>query len=192
MDRSLKKTLQSLREDWATHGRSWRHRGMWGLALFRYGQWVLQLRNGPIKSVLNGVYAAATVFSPIITGVALDRNTQVGRCPHLIHPAMILIHPAAVIGDRVGIMHGVTLGTQPNTAGAPTIGNDVFLGAYATILGPIKIGDGAKIAANSLIVCDVPAGATAIGVPAKVYPAAGFQIPQRRTTTPSGAANVAA
>ena len=52
-----------------------------------------------------------------------------------------------------------------------TIGNNVFIGAYATVLGGIKIGDGAKIAANSLVICDVPAGATAIGVPAKVYPA---------------------
>ena len=189
MDRSLKASLARVREDWRTHGRSWRHRGMWGLALFRYGQWVLQLKSSPIKSILNGVYAAASVFSPIITGIAIDRNTQVGRCPHIIHPAMILIHPAAIIGDRVGFMHGVTLGTAPNSSGAPIVGDDAFIGANATLLGPIKIGEGAKIAANSLVVCDVPAGATAIGVPAKIYPAV---VPIRRTILPAGNATAAA
>ena len=52
-------------------------------------------------------------------------------------------------------------------SGAPTIGNDVFIGAGAKIVGPIKIGDGAIIAPNSLVIADVPPGATAMGVPAK-------------------------
>ncbi len=56
--------------------------------------------------------------------------------------------------------------------GVPTIGDDVFIGAGAVVLGAIHIGQGARIAANSLVLTDVPAGAMAIGVPAKIYPAA--------------------
>ena len=88
----------------------------------------------------------------------------------MIHPGMVCIHPRAVIGDRVGLMHGVTLGTSPTNPGYPTLGNDVFIGAHATILGGVKIGDGSHVAANSLVITDVPANSQAIGVPAKVYP----------------------
>ncbi|MDQ3440671.1 MAG: hypothetical protein M3478_10020, partial [Planctomycetota bacterium] len=66
------------------------------------------------------------------------------------------------------VMHNVTAGTNM-TEGAPTIGNDVFIGCGAVILGDIKIGDGVRIAANSLVVSDVPSGAMAMGVPARVY-----------------------
>ena len=183
MNRSFKCSFSRVCEDWRIHGRSWGNRAFWAMAFFRTGQWILQLRPSPLRSLLNAIYVIASTFAPVITGVALDRNTQIGRCLHLIHPGMILIHPRAVIGNHVGIMHGVTLGVSPTFDGLPTIGDKAFLGAHATILGGVKIGDGAKIAANSLVVCDVPPGATAIGVPAKVYPAvtAGFQAPQRRT-----------
>src|SRR5262249_16975207 len=70
---------------------------------------------------------------------------------------------------RVRILHNVTLGTNMGPD-VPTIGNDVFIGCGASILGKVTIGDGARIAANSLVIADVPPGATAIGVPAKVMP----------------------
>jgi len=70
------------------------------------------------------------------------------------------------------VMHNVTIGTNM-TGGAPRIGNDVFIGCGATILGEITIGDGVRIASNSLVISDVPAGAMAMGVPAKVYPGRG-------------------
>lgn len=167
---SLRSTCQTFYFDYVTHGRRWQNRGLWAMAIYRFGRWVSSLRPSPFKLILDKAYGLISVFGPILTGVALDRETQVGKQLHIVHPGMVLIHPKTVIGDRVGLMHGVTLGTSPTSPGTPTIGNDVFIGAYATILGGVKIGDGAKIAANSLIICDVPAGATAIGVPAKVYP----------------------
>ena len=81
---------------------------------------------------------------------------------------MIQIHPSAEIGDRCGIMHGVTLGSDGK--GVPTIGNDVFIGCGATVLGGVKVGDNARIAANSLVISDVPSGSAAMGVPARVTP----------------------
>jgi serine acetyltransferase len=64
-------------------------------------------------------------------------------------------------------MHGVTIGTNMDR-GVPVIGNDVFIGANATIIGKIRIGDGARIAANTLVLSNVPPGTVAIGVPAKI------------------------
>src|SRR5262249_9217168 len=95
--------------------------------------------------------------------------TRIGKGFHIIHTGMVSIHPDVVIGDRCGIMHNVTLGTNMGDE-VPTIGNDVFIGCGASILGKVKVGDGARIAANSLVITDVPPGAVAMGVPAKVIP----------------------
>ena len=102
-----------------------------------------------------------------MTGVELERETEVGDDFRLVHGRMIAIHPTVVIGDRVGIMHGVTLGTNSDER-APTIGHDVFIGCHASVLGGVHVGDGARIAANSLVLTDVPPGALAIGVPARI------------------------
>jgi serine O-acetyltransferase len=64
-------------------------------------------------------------------------------------------------------MHDVTIG-ESDRRGVPVIGDDVFIGAGAKVLGPIRIGHGARVAANSLVIADVPDGATAIGVPARI------------------------
>jgi acetyltransferase-like isoleucine patch superfamily enzyme len=110
------------------------------------------------------------LVTEIATGVSIPRELEVGEGLHLIHAANIRIHPSAVIGERVGIMHDVTIGTGLDEPGAPVIGDDVFIGAGAKIVGPVRIGAGARIAANSLVVSDVPPGATAIGVPARAVP----------------------
>lgn len=159
-----------IRQDYQTY-RSARHRGFWALVFYRYGRWVAAMRPGPIRWALNGVYSTLSIIAPVITGVSLDRSTEIGSALHIIHPGMVLIHPRARIGHRVGVMHGITIGTSPTHPGMPTIGDDVFIGCGAVILGPVTIGDGARIAPNSLVITDVAPGATAIGVPAKVYPA---------------------
>ena len=74
-----------------------------------------------------------------------------------------------MIGRNCNIAHQVTIGTSAGgRTGAPTIGDGVYIGTGAKIIGTIDVGDGAKIAANSLVMTNVPAGATAIGVPARV------------------------
>jgi serine O-acetyltransferase len=89
------------------------------------------------------------------------------RIPHGFNG--IVIHPDAIIGENVTMFHQVTIGADdPNPTGAPKIGNNVFIGTGAKIIGSITIGDNAKIGANAVVVKDVPAGATAVGVPAKV------------------------
>lgn len=161
--------FRQLCEDYWLHGRDVFDRALWAMALYRFGQWADGCRVTPLRKLAGKVYGLLFRFSPFVTGVFLDRRTRIGKKFHLVHPGMIVIHPDAVFGDRCGIMHGVTVGVNMQ-GGVPRIGNDVFIGCHATVLGEITIGDGVRIAANSLVISDVPAGALAMGVPARIYP----------------------
>ena len=85
--------------------------------------------------------------------------------PHGING--IIIHPSVMVGSNVTILHQVTLGTRHINKG-PKIGNNVFIGAGAKILGDIIVGDNAKIGANAVVLTDVPANCTAVGNPARI------------------------
>lgn len=89
---------------------------------------------------------------------------------HFIYGTNVRIHPEAKIGNRVGIMHDVVVGTGGRNDRAPTIEDDVFIGAGAKILGGVRVGRGARVGANSVVVSDVPPGAVAMGVPARIMP----------------------
>ena len=90
-----------------------------------------------------------------------------------IGPGFYLPHPGAVviqanrIGRDVTVQGSITIGMRDST-GFPTIGNDVFIGCGARILGSITVGDGARIGANAVVLVDVPPGCTAVGVPARI------------------------
>lgn len=155
----------NIRKDYRRHG-SLRHRGFWALVVYRFGVWSLGLRPAPVRWIACKLYIVLNEISEVVTGVVMFRSVRVGEGLHLLHPEGIRIHPDVVIGDRVGIMHRVTIGTNMKP-GVPVIGNDVFIGSGAAILGPIKIGDRAHVAANSLVMSDVPPDHTAIGVPAR-------------------------
>lgn len=158
--------FDNIRADYALH-RPLRNRAFWALVVYRFGRWSMERKFPPWRWLTSKVYGVLTILSEIVTGVIIDRHVRIGKDFHIIHGYAIGIHPEAVIGDRVGVMHGVTIGVNM-FPGAPVIGNDVFIGAYATIAGKIKIGDGARIASNTLVITDVPPGAMAIGVPAKI------------------------
>lgn len=161
--------FENIREDYSFY-RSWRHRAFWAMLVFRFGQWSNRLSPVALRWLTGKAYGFVRTFSPIFTGVAIDRGMRIGHRFHIIHPGGIVIHPEVSFGHRCGIMHNVTIGTNMDRQGVPTIGDDVFIGAGAVVIGRIVIGDGALIAANSLVFFDVPADALAMGVPATIYP----------------------
>lgn len=163
---AMKNMLNQIRADIKRHNGRLSNPSTWVLAVYRYGRWAQTLPT-PLRKVADKVYHAAHLGVQITTGSFLPREVELGKDPHLVHHFDIRIHPGVKIGDRVGIMHEVTIATTMHRRGVPTIGNDVFIGAGAKIVGPITIGDRAIIAPNSLVMNDVPADATAIGVPAK-------------------------
>lgn len=103
------------------------------------------------------------------TGIEIHPGATIGKGLCIDHGMGVVIGETAEIGDDVLIYHGVTLGGTGKDKGKrhPTIGNGVVIGAGAKVLGPIKVGDNAKIGANAVVVTDVPEGATAVGIPAK-------------------------
>ena len=104
------------------------------------------------------------------TGKEIHPGAKIGKGLFIDHGMGVVIGETAEIGDNVTIYHGVTLGGTGKDKGKrhPTVGNNVIIGCGAKILGPISIGDGAKIGANSVVLKDVPKGKTAVGIPAVI------------------------
>ena len=104
------------------------------------------------------------------TGIEIHPGAKIGKGLFIDHGMGVVIGETAEIGDNVTIYHGVTLGGTGKDNGKrhPTVGNNVIIGCGAKILGPISIGDGAKIGANSVVLKDVPKGKTAVGIPAVI------------------------
>jgi len=104
------------------------------------------------------------------TGIEIHPGAVIGRRFFIDHGMGVVIGETAVIGDDCTLYHGVTLGGTSWKQGKrhPTLENKVVVGAGAKILGPITIGSSAKIGSNAVVISDVPANATAIGIPARV------------------------
>ena len=105
-----------------------------------------------------------------LTGIEIHPGATIGRRFFIDHGMGVVIGQTAEIGDDCTLYHGVTLGGTSWNPGKrhPTLGDGVVVGAGAKILGPITIGHGAKVGSNAVVVKPVPAGATAIGIPARI------------------------
>ena len=112
-----------------------------------------------------------------LTMIEIHPGAKIGERFVIDHGAGVVIGETSIIGDDVTIYQGVTLGgvspsidshTQVDQKRHPTLGNDVIIGSGAQILGPIVIGDCARVGANAVVHIDIPAGVTAVGIPARV------------------------
>ena len=117
-------------------------------------------------------FAARTVSqgARLLTGIEIHPAAKIGRGLVIDHGAAVVIGETAEIGNDCTIYQGVTLGGTGKDTGKrhPTIGNNVLIGAGAKVLGPFKVGDGARIAAGAVVLEEVPENATAVGIPARI------------------------
>lgn len=106
----------------------------------------------------------------LLTGVEIHPGATIGRGLFIDHGSGVVIGETAEIGDNCTIYQGVTLGGTGKDTGKrhPTLGNNVMVGAGAKVLGPFYVGDNAKIASNAVVLKEVPANSTAVGIPARV------------------------
>jgi serine O-acetyltransferase len=163
----------------------WGSEGFWALAIYRLQKVVGRCRPrwfwAPVRITLRVV---KKLFS-IVTLIDLHPDAEIGPGLLICHGGPVRIHFATKIGADCAL-HGLcTIGEGPQHGGA-VIGDHVFIGCHASIIGAVTIGDYATVAANSLVISDVPEACTAIGVPAKILP-----VITRRSPSPSSASSAA-
>jgi serine O-acetyltransferase len=107
-------------------------------------------------------------FARFLTGIEIHPAAKIGEKCFIDHGFGVVIGETAEIGNHVTLYHGVTLGGTSLSRGKrhPTVEDDVIIGAGAQVLGPITLGRGARVGSNAVVVRDVPAGATVVGIPA--------------------------
>jgi len=137
----------------------WRHPAVWATAIYRASRWCH----------VRGVMGLPTLFqrlNMLVFGIEISCGMEIGPGLYIPHPYGTVLM-AERIGANVSIIHAVTLGMR-NEWEFPVIGDGVVLGAGARVLGGVHLGNGCSVGANAVVIHDVPAGATAIGVPAVV------------------------
>ena len=122
---------------------------------------------------VRGYKVAARMISQtakFFTGIEIHPGATIGKGLFIDHGTGVVIGETAEIGDNCTLYQGVTLGGTGKDVGKrhPTLGNNVMVGAGAKILGPFKVGDNAKIAANAVVLSEVPSDSTAVGIPARI------------------------
>jgi serine O-acetyltransferase len=145
-----------------------KEQSIWAIWVYRYGRRVLNRKRGILRTVQLKFYWLIFRFVETITGISLPLEARIGPGLRIYHFGNIFIHWQAVVGRNCTLRHGVTIGNRVPDGPAPVIEDDVDFGAYAQVLGNVRIGRGATIGAMTVVLCDVPAGATAVGVPARI------------------------
>jgi serine O-acetyltransferase len=145
-----------------------RNEPLWALATFRFGQYLREEASAPVRVLCKVPYALAHRAMELGLGIHLFPETQVGPGLYIGHYGGIWVSPHAVLGAHCNLNHEATIGCAGEGEEAPRLGDRVWVGPNATITGPVKVGSGAVVAANSLVVASVPDNAVAIGVPARV------------------------
>jgi len=143
--------------------------GLWAITVYRFGSWCSRLKLPIVSLFLKLIYFFLFKIVEITTGISISSNAQIGQGLYIGHFGGIFINEGAKIGENCTIAQGVTIGTLGlGKMGAPIIGDCVFIGSGAKVLGNIIIGNNVKIGANAVVIRNVPDNATAVGVPAKI------------------------
>ncbi|MDB5886082.1 MAG: serine acetyltransferase [Polaromonas sp.] len=144
--------------------------GFWALQVYRLGHLRYRFRSRLVRWPLAALHLVLAKLAEMLCGVTIGVSATIGRRLVIEHSGAIVVHGQAVIGDDCIIRQGVTIGNQrrDRPLEAPHIGSRVNIGAGAKILGSVRVGDDADIGANAVVISDVPAGALAVGVPARI------------------------
>jgi serine O-acetyltransferase len=133
--------------------------GTAAMVWYRLMQWSGRYRLAPLEMIFNKL-------SAICCNCIIGRGAQFGPGFVLIHSTGVVINGGVRGGSNIYVEHQVTIGAERRES--PLLGDDIFIGAGAKIIGSVKIGDGAKVGANAVVVEDVPPHCTVVGIPARI------------------------
>ena len=161
----------------------WLHPAVWAIASYRLSNWLyVQRPMALVRIPLKVLSFLMSRFCIVFMEMDLDPQATIGGGLYIGHIGGVHINPGAVVGRNCDVAHRVTIGTSAmGRPGAPDVGDNVYIGTGATLIGKIKIGEGARIAANTLVISNIPAGATVMGVPGRIV--------MRAKTAPNASAN---
>lgn len=146
-------------EGWLASLRALAADGTLAMILYRLMQWSRRRRLAPLEMLFNKLNA-------VCCNCIIGRGAEFGPGFVLIHATGVVINGGVRGGARVFVEHQTTIGAERRQA--PILGDDVFIGAGAKIIGSLRVGDGARVGANAVVVRDVPSHTTVVGIPAKV------------------------
>lgn len=144
-----------------------KEQSLWAVFWYRAGSRLTLIKCGLLRRPLIAVWWLCFRFVEVFTGVSLPIGARIGGGLRIWHFGGIFVNSDAIIGSNCTLRQGVTIGSRSQNSGAPVIEDNVDVGAYAQILGHVRIGTNAKIGALSLVISDVPANSTAVGIPAR-------------------------
>lgn len=151
--------------------RAWlKEQSLWAIWVYRFGQRVDRRPAGSRKSMLLRVYWILFRVVETVTGISLPKSCVIGKGLRIWHFGCIFVNPDAVIGENCTLRQGVTIGNRRDDGGSPILGDEVDLGAYAQILGEVRVGNRCHVGAMAVVLTNIPDGATAVGQPARIIP----------------------
>jgi serine O-acetyltransferase len=148
----------------------WLDPAVWSIACYRLANWLYVDRPFVlIRIPLKIVSFLATKFCVVFMEMDIDPQASIGGGFYIGHIGGVHINPGAVLGRDCDLAHRVTIGASAmGRKGVPVLGDNVYIGTGAVLIGKIKVGSGAKISANTLVMTNVPDGATVMGVPGRI------------------------
>ena len=170
---SWKACKSIVREDMAANSRGWLVPAKHMLVVHRFGEWAA-VQPWPLRPVVWAVFRLANTYVRNVLGFEVHHTTKIGRRVVFVHQHGVVLQPNAEIGDECMIYHNVTIGRRweefhPETfLEPPRIGKGVHLGVGSTVIGAVRVGDGAKVGPHALVTTDVPAGASVVPPPSRV------------------------
>jgi serine O-acetyltransferase len=158
-----------LLEDLRTHDGNLFEQGFWAVSVHRFGNWRMGIHPRPLRAPFTLLYRFLAKWVEWTCGITLPYTVKLGRRVRIWHHSGVILH-ARSIGDDVQIRHNTTFGVARfgENLAIPTIGDRVDIGCGACILGDVHLGNDCRIGANSVVLEDVPPGASAVGIPARI------------------------
>ncbi|BFM05366.1 serine O-acetyltransferase [Halioxenophilus aromaticivorans] len=160
---------RQIQEDWIAHEKDWTKPGFRAVAVHRFGVWRMSVQPKLVRAPLSMIYRAMYRRVRNVYGIELPYTVKLGRRVVFEHQGGVVIHGYSEIGDDSIIRQGVTLGNRHLDCplDAPVLGCKVNVGAGAAIMGKVVLGDGCAVGANAVVIHDVAAGDTVVGIPAR-------------------------